>query len=99
MITSRKKVDKTDPIPRYLQVRKILEETIRSGQYGRGSRLPGEREIARDLNVSQMTVNKAVLALVQDGWLHRETGNGTFVRSDFRPPAPTILRLGFAVPT
>jgi DNA-binding LacI/PurR family transcriptional regulator len=99
MITSPTKVDKTDPIPRYLQVRKILEEAIRSGQYGPGARLPGEREIARSLNVSQMTVNKAVLALVQDGWLLRETGNGTFVRPDFRPPAPTILRLGFAVPT
>jgi DNA-binding LacI/PurR family transcriptional regulator/DNA-binding transcriptional regulator YhcF (GntR family) len=98
MITARRKVDKSDPIPRYLQVRRILEESIRSGQYGPGSRLPGEREIARDLNVSQMTVNKAVLALVQDGWLHRESGNGTFVRPDFRPPAPELLRIGFVSP-
>src|SRR5260221_13879302 len=98
MITTRKRVDKSDPIPRYLQVRQILEENIRSGQYGTGGSLPGEREIARLLNVSQMTVNKAVLALVQDGWLHREIGNGTFVRRNFQPPGPEIRRIGCVPP-
>jgi DNA-binding LacI/PurR family transcriptional regulator len=98
MTNTQNSVDKANPLPRYLQVRRILEQTIRSGKYGPGARLPGEREIARELNVSQMTVNRALLALVQDGWLHREVGNGTFVREDFRPPLPTTLRIGFVAP-
>lgn len=97
-MASRNSVNKADPIPRYLQVRRILEDTIRSGKYGPGARLPGERELAKNLNVSQMTVNKAVLALVQEGWLHREVGNGTFVQENFRPPLPATLRIGFVAP-
>ncbi len=92
-------IDKKDPIPRYLQVRRILEEAILSGHYRPGAQLPGERELAHEMQVSQMTVNKALLAMAQDGWLRREIGKGTFVPENFRPPVPTILRLGFAVPT
>src|SRR5581483_8162918 len=92
-------IDKTDPMPRYLQVRRVLEESVRSGQYRPGSQLPGERELAQQLQVSQMTVNKAILALVNDGWLRREIGKGTFVSDGFRPPLPEVLRIGFAVPT
>lgn len=91
-------IDKTDPMPRYLQVRRVLEESVRSGQYRPGSQLPGERELAQQLQVSQMTVNKAILALVGDGWLRREIGKGTFVNDGFRPPLPEVLRIGFAVP-
>jgi DNA-binding LacI/PurR family transcriptional regulator len=93
-----KTVDKQNPIPRYLQVRNILEDSIRTGQYKPGSRLPGERDLAIDFNVSQMTVNKAILALVNDGWLRREIGNGTFVSESLRIPAPSSLKIGFAVP-
>jgi DNA-binding LacI/PurR family transcriptional regulator len=93
----RNVIDKTDPMPRYLQVRGILEESVRSGKYRPGAQLPGERELAHTLAVSQMTVNKAIQAMVADGWLRRETGKGTFVPDGFRPPTPAILRIGFAV--
>ena len=92
-------VDKNDPMPRYLQVRRIIEESICAGHYAPGERLPGERDLAQDLEVSQMTVNKAIQALVQDGWLRREVGNGTFVREEFRLPCLKEARIGFAVPS
>lgn len=94
---TKQAVDAKNPIPRYLQVRQILEERIRSGLHRPGSQLPGERELARELRVSQMTVNKAILALVNDGWLYREHGKGTFVREDFRPPLPEVLQLGVVI--
>ncbi|MCC6727794.1 MAG: GntR family transcriptional regulator [Chthonomonadales bacterium] len=90
-------VDKTSPLPRYLQAKRILQDRITRGQYRPGGRLPGERDLAEDLRVSQMTVNKAVLALVDDGWLYRERGRGTFVREGFRPPLPAVLSLGAVV--
>jgi DNA-binding LacI/PurR family transcriptional regulator len=92
-------IDKNDPIPRYLQVRRCLEEAILAGRYRPGAQLPGERELAQEMQVSQMTVNKALQAMTRAGWLRREVGKGTFVRENFRPPVPAILRLGFAVPT
>lgn len=91
-------INKNDPIPRYLQVRRILEHAVRTGQYRPGSQLPGERELAVEMQVSQMTVNKAILTLVSDGWLRREIGRGTFVPHDFHPPQPAVLRIGFAIP-
>jgi DNA-binding LacI/PurR family transcriptional regulator len=91
---SKREVDKSNPMPRYLQVKSILEGWIRTGRFKAGARVPGEREIALDLQVSQMTANKAILALVEEGWLYREHGKGTFVCHDFHPPIPAILRVG-----
>src|SRR5208283_3710115 len=92
-------VDKSDPMPRYLQVRRIVEESICGRRYAPGERLPGERELAFELEVSQKTVNKAIQALVQDGWLRREVGNGTFVREEFQLPCLKEARIGFAIPS
>lgn len=91
-------VDKQNPIPRHLQVRAILESSIREGKYAPGARLRGERDLARKLEVSQMTVNRAIQSLVQDGWLRREIGRGTFVREDFSLPVATSVTIGFAIP-
>ncbi len=93
----RTSVDRSNPIPRYLQVRSILEKAICAGRYGPGDRLPGERDLAVQLRVSQMTVNKAIQALVTDGWLRREVGVGTFVKEDLQPRSAAI-NVGFAVP-
>jgi GntR family transcriptional regulator of arabinose operon len=95
---SRLEVDKSNPMPRYLQVKSILEGWIREGKFKPGARMPGERDIAQDLQVSQMTANKAILALVDEGWLYREHGRGTYVCQDFRPPAPAVLRVGIVAP-
>jgi len=91
-------VDKTNPIPRYLQIRQIIEDQIRTGKYGPGSKLPGERDLAAVFGVSQMTVNKAIISLVQDGWLRREVGNGTFVSESLQIPPPASVTVGFAIP-
>lgn len=92
-------VDKTDPMPRYLQVRRMIEDSICGGHYAPGERLPGERTLAVDLRVSQMTVNKAIQALVKDGWLRREVGYGTYVCEGFELPCLKEARIGFAVPS
>lgn len=95
---SKLEVDNSNPIPRYLQVKSILEGWIRTGKYRPGARMPGERDIALELRVSQMTANKAILALVDAGWLYREQGKGTYVCRDFRPPLPAVLRIGVVAP-
>ncbi len=73
------KIDTTGRVPRHLQVKTRILSLINQGRYQPGDRIPGEPEIADLLGVSRMTVNKAVLSLVAEGWLRREQGSGTYV--------------------
>lgn len=72
-------IDRVHPDPAHVQVNQRILGIIRSGRLAPGERLPGEPEIADTLGVSRMTANKAILALVSDGWLEREKGRGTWV--------------------
>jgi len=85
------KIDTTAKVPRHLQVKTRILSLINRGTYLPGDRIPGETEIAEELGVSRMTVNKALLSLVGEGWLRREQGSGTYV-SD-RPEERTIRRV------
>lgn len=76
-------VDMASPTPRYVQAKTILADAIRSGAFPPGSKLPNTSEIGARLNVSLITAHKAIQCLVEEGWLRRERGRGTFVRGDF----------------
>ncbi|RDE09954.1 GntR family transcriptional regulator [Pelagibacterium lacus] len=67
--------------PLYLQLRRSIEEAVRSGLVGPGEALPSERDIAATAEVSRVTVRKAVQHLVADGILVQRRGSGTFVAS------------------
>lgn len=43
-----------------------------------GEQLPSESEIARNFNVSRHTVRQALTNLVQNGWIYKERGKGSF---------------------
>ncbi len=77
----------------------MLEDSLRQRKYRPGEQIPGERELAKSMQVSQMTVNKAIQSLVEDGFLIREMGKGTFVASTYRPGVPDVIKIGFAIPT
>jgi GntR family transcriptional regulator len=44
-----------------------------------GDTIPTERELCEIQGVSRMTINKAIMSLVNEGILYREQGKGTFV--------------------
>lgn len=71
--------------PRYVRIQRILEEQILAGKLPAGSQLPGERALARQFGVSQMTVNRAIQELVRKGRLYRRSGAGTFVTDAVQP--------------
>lgn len=77
------KVDTESAVPRYLQAKSILAEAIREGRFPPNSKLPNTGEISAQINVSLITAHKAIQCLVQEGWVRRERGRGTFVRNDF----------------
>ncbi|MBN2641039.1 MAG: GntR family transcriptional regulator [Victivallales bacterium] len=60
-------------------VRKDIVFRILSGQYSLAGRIPPERELSKSLNVSRMTVHKAIDDLMAEGILIRKGRNGTLV--------------------
>ncbi|BDU51647.1 GntR family transcriptional regulator [Haliovirga abyssi] len=74
-----KKIIKSSIIPLYYQVKEIIKNMIENEELKVGDMIPSERELCDQLEVSRMTINKAVLSLVDEGLLYREQGKGTFV--------------------
>jgi DNA-binding FadR family transcriptional regulator len=56
-----------------------LARLIRTGEYGSGTKLPAERDLARQFGVSRTTVREALLALEIRGLVEVRTGSGAFV--------------------
>ena len=65
----------------YLQIAELLQRRIVDGTYPAGSALPSEPELAQELGVSRVTVNKAVTILRATGEVRVRRGSGTFIRS------------------
>lgn len=79
MINSRIKIDKSSPVPIYHQLKEGLAELINSGELQMGALLPSENELSQQYQISSMTVRQAMKVLVDEGYIHRERGKGTFV--------------------
>ena len=65
--------------PLYQQIQQHLLNKIQSGEWLAHHQIPPEEQLARDFGVSRMTANKAIRDLVQQGYLTRQPGLGTFV--------------------
>lgn len=74
-----KLVDKNSQIPLYIQLIEIIKDMINTNKLQEGHYLMSERDICKIQNVSRMTVNKAIINLVNEGVLERRQGKGTFV--------------------
>ena len=58
------------PTPVYVRVADWIESRIKSGELKPGSRLPPERELARDCGVAYDTVRRAAVLLRERGLIH-----------------------------
>jgi GntR family transcriptional regulator of arabinose operon len=72
-------IERSEAIPVHLLIRQMVLDALDAGELSPGDKLPSEPEWAISLKVSRMTLNKAILSLVRDGWLERQKGRGTFV--------------------
>lgn len=57
-----------------------IMEMIQSGAFPPGSRLPGERELAKQFGVSRVTIREAEIALQALGHIDIKTGSGVYVQ-------------------
>lgn len=59
-----------------------LKKQLTEGIYPRGSLLPSENELASQFNTTRMTVRQALTELVREGYIERQPGKGSVVRSE-----------------
>lgn len=69
-----------------------LVEALRRGVYPPGRRLPGERALAEDLEVSRVTLRKALTRLQAEGSVHSSAQQGWFVPNQLVGPPPPVLQ-------
>jgi len=73
------KLDKSIPVPLYYQLKRQLLAFIEQEMLKEGDKLPPEQDLCEQLGISRPTVRQAFGELVNDGYLHRFKGSGTFV--------------------
>jgi len=93
------------PGPRYAGLARRIRDLVTTGSLPVGSRLPAERELAAELDVSRVTVASAYRVLREEGFARTRHGSGTVTelpRADtrWRPPnsEPGLLDLAHAAP-
>jgi DNA-binding FadR family transcriptional regulator len=68
-----------EPQRLYRQIAEQVRGLIAGGEFGPGSRLPAERDLAKQLGVSRPSVREALIALEVEGWVEVRTGSGVYV--------------------
>lgn len=73
-------LDYASSVPMYKQIRSAIKENIYNGQLKDKEVLPSIRQLAKELNVSMITVKRAYTDLEEEGMVNTILGRGTFVQ-------------------
>ena len=79
MITTLERGKNAEPL--YVQVANIIRQHILSGSWRDGDSIPPEKTLCADFNIARGTLRQALQILENEGYLWREQGRGTFIRS------------------
>jgi len=75
-------LDRDSEEPIYRQLIRYIRSQVESGSLSAGTRLPASRDLARQLNVSRISVVNAYAELRAEGFLSAHAGRGTFVAGE-----------------
>ena len=95
-------IDKTNPFPKYYQVRELLKQDIDKGKFKPGEMIPSTPQLMQKYSVSQNTVRQAIASLAQKGILYSDHGRGTFVsnlNNIHKDKTETSALIGLLVPS
>jgi len=73
-------------VPRYYQLKEILEKRIQTGEFHPDDQFPTDENLCDEYGLSRGTVRRAIDMLVEEGRLRREQGRGTFVTAPLLTP-------------
>ncbi|KAB2495243.1 MocR-like pyridoxine biosynthesis transcription factor PdxR [Priestia endophytica] len=69
-------------IPKYEKIMRYMKEKISNGEWPIGSKIPSQRQLAKEFNVNRSTVITALEELIADGLLEAQMGVGTIVTNN-----------------
>lgn len=72
-------IDRTKHIPLYIQLKEELVEKIKNGVWDINSQIPTEKALMEEYELGRATVREALSLLVNEGYLYKKQGIGTFV--------------------
>jgi len=75
-------IDKKIRLPMYIQIKNSIYKNVRLGKLRTGDKLPPERELAKELNLSRNTISTAYKILEEEGAVVSFQGRGTFVSEE-----------------
>ncbi|MFB9276613.1 GntR family transcriptional regulator [Cohnella cellulosilytica] len=78
-------------LPKYQQVKDYVLLQIKNNELGKDGRIPSESEFSKLLDVSSITVRKALNDLVNEGIIYRVRGKGSFVSNHQEPAADKAI--------
>jgi DNA-binding FadR family transcriptional regulator len=83
-------IQSIEPRRLYRQIADQIRGLVRSGEYPAGSRLPPERDLARQLGVSRPSVREALIALEVEGLVDVRIGSGIYVMEPGKGNGDTV---------
>lgn len=95
---SMMKIQRSGSLPCYRQVEAWLRTEIESGRLLPDAAVPEERELAKRMGLSRMTVRRALVTLTDEGLLYRIRGRGTYVKASAAPAARALDTVGIVAP-
>lgn len=66
----------------YQLIYESLKQQLMAGVFPKGSLLPSENDLSAQFQTSRMTVRQALTELVREGYIERQHGKGSIVRSE-----------------
>lgn len=92
------KIQRSGSLPCYRQVEAWLRTEIEAGRLLPNTAVPEERELAKRMGLSRMTVRRALVTLTDEGLLYRIRGRGTYVKASAAPAARALDTVGIVAP-
>jgi DNA-binding transcriptional regulator YhcF (GntR family) len=81
LVHIRQHLNETSNLPLYQRLQRALRSAIEQHLLKPEDALPAERQLAADLEISRITVRKAIDGLVGEGVLVRRPGSGNFINT------------------
>lgn len=72
-------IDRNKHIPLYIQLKEELIQKIKVGVWDVECQIPTEKALMEEYNIGRVTVREALSMLVNEGYLYKKHGIGTFV--------------------
>jgi GntR family transcriptional regulator len=89
-------IDRNHQKPLHSQLTEVMRERIQTGFYPVESKLPSEREICEEFNVSRTTVRETIRQLIREDLVNVQAGRGAFVKKPNRNISVNVSLNGFS---